>query len=526
MRRRDLLKVTAGTAMLSAPRIARAQKSKPLKFVPVSGVAVLDPVWTGARPTRNHGYLVFDTLYGIDESLTVRPQMAAGHTIEDDGKRWTITLRDHLKFHDGEPVRARDVAASIKRWCAREGFGQALIAATDEISAPDDKRVVFRLKKPFPHLAQALAGTTGTMPCIMPERLAETDPFKAVTELIGSGPFRFIAKEFSSGHISVYERFEGYVPRDEKPSFLAGGKVVHFDRVEWTGIPDAGTASAALRSGEVDWVELPATDLLPLLAADKKLMIETNNVSSTIGIARFNHSLPPFDNPAIRRALLGAFDQAASMQAVAGTDPANWHDHIGLFGPWAPLANNAGIEVMTAPRDYDRVKRELAAAGYKGETVVAMDVADIPELHALSTVGIEQLRQVGMNVDAQAADFGTVIRRRANKEAPDKGGWNIFFTFIDGSYNFTPAGSAVMTSTGPKGYPGWMTAPRIEALRQAWLDAPDLEAERRICRELQTQFWQDVPYVPMGEYIQQTCHSRGITDIPKGFPLFYGVRPV
>jgi peptide/nickel transport system substrate-binding protein len=525
MQRRSILKLAAGTAILATPRIVRAETSRVLRFVPVGGLAILDPVWTGARPTRNHGYLIFDTLYGIDESLVAQPQMAAGHTIDNDGKRWTITLRDKLRFHDGQPVLARDVVASITRFCARDAFGQALIAVTDEISAPDDRRIVVRLKKPFPHLAQALGGSTADVPCIMPERLAATDPFKAVTEMVGSGPFRFVPAEFNAGNRSVYERFQDYVPRDDqKVSFLAGAKVVHFDRVEFTGIPDGATAAAALHTGEVDWVELPAIDLLPVLARDPKLRVETNRVSTAIGIARFNHLVPPFDNPAVRRALLGAIDQAAAIQAVAGVDPADWRDHVGLFGPGSPLANDEGIRVVTAPRDYDRVKRELAAAGYKGERIVALDVADIAELHALSIVGIEQLRQAGMNVDVQTADFGTVIRRRLNKD-PDKGGWNVFFTLMDGAYNFTPVGNPYMTSTGPKGSPGWMTSPKTEELRQAWLDAPDLDVERRVCRELQAQFWRDVPYVPMGEYTQHTCHSRAITDMPKGFPLFYGVKP-
>ena len=336
MQRRGFLRAAAASGLvttggLAAPRIGRAADDKVLRFVPVAGLSVLDPVWTPARPTRDHGYVVFDTLYGIDEELVPQPQMAAGHTIDDDGKRWTITLRDKLRFHDGSPVLARDVVASIKRFCARDTFGQALMAATDEISAPDDRRIVFRLKKPFPHLPQALGGCTGDVPCIMPERLAATDPFKPVTEMVGSGPFRFVAAEFNAGHRAVYERFQDYVPRDDKKaSFLAGAKTAHFERLEWTGMPDGGTAAAALHTGEMDWVEVPEMDLLPSLARDSKLVVETNRVSTAIGIARFNHLHPPFDNPAVRRALLGAIDQAEAMQAVAGVDPADWRAGIGV----------------------------------------------------------------------------------------------------------------------------------------------------------------------------------------------------
>ena len=414
MRRRTLLGTVAG--LLAIPHVSHAQATTTLKFIPVSDLVILDPVWTGARVTRNHGYLVFDTLYGVDEAYGTQPQMAAGHTIDNDGRRWTITLRDHLRFHDGEPVRGRDVVASIRRFCVRESFGQSLMAATDELSAPDDRTIVFRLKKPFPHLAQALAGSTGTMPCIMPERLANTDPFKQVTEMVGSGPFRFLAHEHVAGSRSVYQRFADYVPRDQgQTSFLAGPKTVHFDRIEWITIPDQATAAAALQAGEVDWWELPPNDLLANLAGNPKLQLRTSPMQTAIGIMRFNHLYPPFDNPQIRRALLGAIDQADAMQAVAGTDRSRWHDRVGLFGPESPLANDAGIEVMTTPRDYAAVRKALADAGYKGERVVAIDVADIPVLHAVSLVGLNELVQSGMNVDIQTIDFGTAVRRRSSK---------------------------------------------------------------------------------------------------------------
>jgi peptide/nickel transport system substrate-binding protein len=524
MQRRAFLRAAAGLPLLAAPRIAHAETAKTLKFIPVSDLVVLDPVWTGARVTRNHGYLVFDTLYGLDETLTVQPQMAAGHTIDSDGRRWTITLRNQLQFHDTEPVRARDVIASVRRFCARDGFGQSLLAVTDELSAPDDWTIVFRLKKPFPHLAQALAGSTADMPCIMPERLAITDPYKQVTEMVGSGPFRFLPEEHVAGSRTVYERFAGYVPTGKgRTSFLAGPKTVHFDRIEWITIPDPATAAAALQAGEVDWWELPPNDLLATLARNPNLRLATDPMQTAIGIMRFNHLFPPFDNPRIRRALLGAVDQAAAMQAVAGTDRAGWRDGIGLFGPDAPLANKAGLEVTTTPRNYAAVRKALSEAGYQGERIVALDIADIHELHAVSSVGLDELVRSGMNVDIQTIDFGTAVQRRASRNAPDQGGWNVFCTLIDGSYNFTPGGNSWLRGNGE--WVGWPKSARLEELYQAWLDAPDLAAEKKVCQALQLQFWQDVPYIPMGQYSQSTCYNRRLTNIPKGFPLFYGARP-
>jgi peptide/nickel transport system substrate-binding protein len=515
-----MLKAASSLALLAAPRLAKASSPTTLRFVPLAGLVILDPVAATGRATGNHGFLVFDTLYGLDETFNPQPQMVAGHTIEDDGKRWSLTLRDQLRFHDGEKVRGRDVVASVRRFGVRDGMGQSLMAATDELSAPDDQHIVFRLKKPYPHLAQALAGRA----VIMPERLASTDPYKPITEVVGSGPYRFLAAEFMAGSRSVYERFSQYVPRaGQRPSFLAGPKIAHFDRVEWLAIPDPATAAAAIQKAEVDWWEIPSPDLAPLLARDRDLILAT--MMTLIGIMRFNHLNPPFDNPAIRRALLGAVDQAAAMQVVAGTDPALWRDRIGLFDPEAPLGNDAGVAVLEGPRDYAKVRHELTAAGYHGERIVALDPADVAGAHALALVGADQLRQSGMNVDIQSMDFGSLVRRRDSKQPIQQGGWNVFFTFMDSTSNFTPFGNPALSGNGVDGWAGWPTSPRIEALRQAWLDASDLEAEKRICRELQLQLWQDVPYIPMGQCVQQTCYRRTLADVPKGPPLFYGVRP-
>jgi len=202
---------------------------------------------------RNYAYLVFDTLYGIDTSWAAQPQMVEGHQVEEDGLTWTLRLRDGLRFHDNEPVLARDVVASIRRFAARISLAEALMAATEELSAPDDRTVRFRLKRPFPHLPEALAGPGGNVPAIMPERPAATSPFKPVAEIIGSGPYRFLPEEHISGARAAYERFPLYQPRTGGPvGFTSGPKIAHFERVEWLTL-DPFSAMAALRSGEIDW---------------------------------------------------------------------------------------------------------------------------------------------------------------------------------------------------------------------------------------------------------------------------------
>src|SRR5208337_2637303 len=287
MRRRSF--ITAAAATLAMPAIARGAASQVLKFVPEADLAVLDPVWTTTYQTRDHGFLVFDTLFGLDAGFSPQPQMAEGATTEDGGKRWRITLRAGLLFHDGTKVLARDCAASVRRWGARDGFGQALLAATDEISAVDDATLEFRLKRPFPLLPAALAKTPPSMCPIMPERLATTDPYKQVTEMVGSGPYRYKADERVAGSLVVYERNTKYVPR---PNGTAGPKIAYIDRIEWRIIPDASTVAAAVQRGEIDWWLVPQADLLPLLRKQRNVKVENIIPTGFVATMRFNQLNP------------------------------------------------------------------------------------------------------------------------------------------------------------------------------------------------------------------------------------------
>ncbi len=390
IKRRTLL--AAGAATLAAPGIVAAQGTRVLKFVPQADVTVLDPIWTTAYVTRNHGYMVFDTLFGSNGKFEASPQMAEGMTVENDGKLVRIRLRDGLKFHDGTPVLARDCVASIQRWGKRDTYGQTLLSFTDELSAPDDKTIQFRLKAPFPLLPDALAKPASNFAAMMPERLAKTDAFTQITEMVGSGPFRFNAKERVVGSQVVYERFADYKPRDGgTPDWTAGPKIVNFDRVEWRVIPDSATAAGALQNNEVDWWENPPQDLVPLLKKNSNINVFVQDPTGQVACMRLNHLNPPFDNPAIRRAVLKAISQTDYEQAVVGDDPSMFHVPTGVFCPGTPMASDAGLEVFQGPRDYAAAKKAIMDAGYKGEKVVLMAPTDFPILKALADVGADVL---------------------------------------------------------------------------------------------------------------------------------------
>ncbi len=521
--RRHLLVGAAAT--LAAPAAVRAQSATTLKFVPSADLSSLDPVWTTSYQSRDHGFLVFDTLFGLTEDFRAEPQMAEGAVTEDGGRTWRITLRDGLKFHDGETVLARDAVTSIKRWGVRDGFGQALLAATDELSASDDRTIQFRLKSPFPLLPDALAKTPPSMCPIMPQRLAETDPMKQLTEMVGSGPFRFKPDERIAGAQVVYERNMAYMPRPNgTPSGTAGPKIAHFDRIEWRIIQDPATASAALRRGEVDWWLTVDSDLAPMLAQQRTLWVGITVPTGFVATMRFNQQTPPFNNPAMRRAILGAVNQSDYMIGMVGTDPANWRDKCGYFCPGTPMANDAGIEALTSPRDPATVKRALDAAGYRGEKIVVLTPTDIASARALAEITADTLRRLGMTVEAPTMDWASLVQRRARMDPVEQGGWNIFHTSWAGLDMVNPAGHVFLRGNGKKAAVGWPDSPRIEALRDAWFAAPDQAAQKAIARDIQAQAFTDLPYVPLGQYFTKTAYQGNLTGVLNGNPVFWNIR--
>ena len=518
-----------GTAAFGAPlaRPALGQgtsaQARVLRMVPQANLGSLDPIWSTANITRNHGFMIYDTLYGLTAGLEATPQMAAGNVVEEDGHRVTVTLRDGLAFHDGEPVRAPDVVASLRRWMARNPFGQKLATVVDELATDGDRRVVFRLSRPFPLLPNALAATS--VPAfIMPERVAATDAFKQVSSTVGSGPFRFKADEFNSGSLAAYERNPAYQPAEGAPSLTAGAKVANFDRVEWRIITDAATASAALQQGEIDWFEQPPPELQTLLRRNRNVTVEAIDPLPLMGVLRLNHLHPPFSDRALRRALLPAIDQAEFMAAVVGTDPAMSRTRAGAFTPGTPNASEAGLEPLLGPRSPDAARATMREAGYTDEAMRLIGPTDILAPSAMTQVAADLFRQLGFNMDLALSDWGTVIQRRASREPVERGGWSALLTSFT-SYDFLdPALHPLARGNGVQGWPGWPTLPRLEELRDAWFDEPDPAARKAICEDIQRTAVSEVAWIPVGGYQSMTALRRNLVDRVNGFAIFWGLR--
>jgi peptide/nickel transport system substrate-binding protein len=520
IKRRSVL-AGAGATTIALGRPALGGNAKVLRYVPQANLANPDPIWTTATVAALHGYMVWDTLFGIDAGLVGRPQMLAGSETSQDGLTWTMTLRDGLLWHDGEKVLSRDCIASIQRWGKRDGFGQRLLGQTAEMKAVDDKSFQIRLTRPFPVMPYAL----GASNCfIMPERIAKTDAFTQISEYVGSGPFRFLRDEWVSGASAAYAGNERYVPRQEPPSYYAGGKVVHFDRVEWKIMPDPATAAAALQRGEVDWWENPLFDLLPMLKTASGIKVEVLDPLGALGVLAVNHTQPPFDNPKLLQAILPALNQQDFMDAVLG-EQLQLGRTAGFFIPGSPMASDVDMDRILGKRDLTLAKRLVAESGYKGEPILLMSPSDQPQLTAMAQVADALYKSIGLNSQYTSMDWGTLVTRRASHEPASKGGWNSFCTTWGGLNVANPGSHFPLRGNGAGGWFGWPTDDRMEALRDKWFDAPDVAAQQAVCRDMQRLAFQDLPFFPTGQWFTPTGYRDDLTGFVKsGVMLFWGVK--
>jgi peptide/nickel transport system substrate-binding protein len=520
LRRRSVL-LGLGATSVALP--SRAQTStRILRFVPQGNLNHPDPLVTIAPAARNAGYMIWDTLYGQTLAGDVRPQMLAGQEVSDDGRIWRFTLRENLRFHDGEPVRAVDCVASLRRWGVRRSIGQKILAEMDRIVVLDDRRFEIATKSPFPMLPTLLGRDTYFF--VMPERIATTPPLQQIKEFVGSGPFRFVSDEWQSGVRAVFARNDGYVPRSEPADFLSGGKQVHFDRVEWVILPDPATAMAALQRGEVDWWQRPLPDLVPKLRRTPGVVLSKPDPFGSLLVLRFNHLQPPFNNAALRRALLPAIDQSDFVQAALGNDPTTARTGVGFFTPGLGMDSDEGLTALTGPRDLELARRLVRESGYAGEKVAIL-ASDVPEQRAVCEVAHDLFHRLGLNSELISLDQGTLEKRRLSREPVDKGGWSIIAITFDGLGAADPSSHQLLRGNGLDGFFGWPTSPALEVLRDRWFAANDIGAQHAICAQMQRIAFAEVPFVPLGHWLAPAAHRTDLDGVAMApFPIFWNVR--
>ncbi|MBC9208615.1 ABC transporter substrate-binding protein [Roseomonas aerophila] len=511
--RRTLLAGGAALASsgLARPHFAHAQggggNRGTLRFIPSTPLPSLDPIVATSYVIRNHGYLIYDTLFATDANFQIKPQMVREWQTAPDGLTWTFHLRDGLAFHDGQPVRAQDCIASIQRWSKRDAFGQTFATFVEGYAADDARTFSIRLKKPFPLLPDALGKLSSNVPFIMPERVAQGDASKPISDPTGSGPWQFQSREWVPGQNAIYTRNATYKPREEAPSWAAGGKVAKIDRIEWLALTEPSAAVGALLQGEVDWYEQPPVDLLPVLKRDRNIAIQ-NVPLGLILLMRFNQAQPPFNNPGVRRAVLMAMKQEDYMQAVVGS-PDYYREAKTFFTPGSPMSTGAGgQEAMRG--DLERAKAMLKEAGYANEKVVLLAPADQPIAYNQSLVTQELLKNLGMNVELISTDWASFIGRRSNRGLPDAGGWSVFHTLWSGADVLNPALHPLIRSNGATAWFGWPEDATLEGLRDQWIATADTARQKELAAQIERRAFETVPYAPAGLIEQPMAYRTSL----------------
>ncbi|MBL8672866.1 MAG: ABC transporter substrate-binding protein [Alphaproteobacteria bacterium] len=521
--RRTALALAAILLAGSALAGAAAAQDKVLRVIPHADPKVIDPIVTTAYITRNLSYMVMDVLFAQDAAGKIQPQMAESVAVSADKLTYTIRLRDGLRWHDGADVTAEDCVLSIKRWGARDSMGQKLMSVVAGFEQPNAKTIVIKLKEPYGLVLESLGKISSNVPFMMPKRLAETDPAKSITELVGSGPFIFDKAAWVPGSKIVVRKNPNYVPRKEPVSAAAGGKIAKVDRIEWLIIPDPTTAMNALINGEVDYYENPPPDLIPLLERQKdKVNVAQLDPLGNQGMLRLNHKQPPFDKVEARQAIAKLMDQKLYMQTAVG-NPLYWKECFSFYACGSALENKTGYDAFMKP-DLDAAKALLKQAGYDGRKIVIMQPTDIPVTSAASLITADLMRKAGINVDLQAMDWATVISRRASKETPDKGGWHIFPTWWIGGDISNPITHAGIAAACDRSWFGWPCDEAMESLRDQFAKSTDEAKKKELANAIQKRALEIVTHVNFGTWFNPVAYRVNVTGmIPSPVQFFWNM---
>ncbi|MEO3388856.1 ABC transporter substrate-binding protein [Mesorhizobium sp. CAU 1741] len=481
-------------ALLIAPSSSQAQPET-LRVVMQTGLRLMDPIMTTAYISRDHGYMIYDTLLGLDSHFEVRPQMA-DWTVSEDGLVYTFTLRDGLQWNDGAPVTSEDCIASIRRWAEVDGTGGALMTLVKEIKPLDERSFEIALSQPTELVLEGLSKLGARPLFIMPKRVAETPASQGITDYTGSGPYRFLQDEFQPGIRAVYEKNPDYIPRDEPADWTAGGKVVNVERVEWVTMPDQMTAVNALANGEVDYIQQLPFDLIPLLDANPDVTVKVLDTLGSWTFFSLNPRQRPFNNKLLRQAALAAVSQQDILDAMVG-NPAYYQPCAAIMGCGTVNGDETGKEWIV-DSDKDRARALMEEGGYNDEPVVILQPTDVALFSTQPIVIGEALREVGFNVQMKTMDWQSAISNLTNDKSPAEGGWNIFITGASMAIAKDPFGNSMLATDGLA-----VTRPDIPAmldLRMQYAKAPDAAARGQIAVEIQKMAMDEVAAGPLGQF--------------------------
>lgn len=525
MRYKYSLPIFAGIALGLAsfnPTASQAQENA-FRYVSVSDLPTLDPSQSTSVMVSEFASLVYDTLFAIDANQIPQPQMVDTYKISEDGLTYTFVLRDGLKWHDGAPVTAEDCVASLERYFARDAVGGQLGKKVGKLEALDAKTFKLVLSEPYGLVLDNLAKYAPVAPFMYPKRLIAAGPDTPMTEVVGSGPYKFDKQAWQPGSKIVLRRNPDYVARTEPQDVLAGSRAGGMDEIDIQIIPDSQTAISALLAGEVDMISRADPDTLPVLRADKDVVVKTRNPGGVTVVLRFNMLNPPFNDARARKAFAMVVDQSRYLAVVAST-PEDTKECKSIFtcsGPYTTLAGSEGVGTL----DIETAKKLVTESGYKGEPVVLLQPTDIPDLQTFALVAAEELRSIGFNVDLAASDWATLAQRRARKVPQSEGGWNMFITTVDNVDLESPMTNLPGNTNCKTSWVGWPCDQEAESIKEKFAVTTDLAERKALAEQFQKRVYDLMTFVPAGQFVEYSAWRKDVQNVVIGpaSPL-YGIK--
>jgi peptide/nickel transport system substrate-binding protein len=481
-----------GLLMAASTTLAYADT---LRVIPTGPLQILDPLATTAYVTRDHGYMVYDTLFGTDTEGNVKPEMVDSYSVDEAKTTWTFTLRSGLKFHDGSTVTSDDVIASLTRWQSRDTLGGKMKARTVSMTALDDKTFQIKLSAPFGPMLIALGKPSAIVPFIMPKSVIDEAGSGQVKKVMGSGPFKFVADEFRPGERAVYVKNTDYLPRSEPPSGTAGGKVVKVDKVEWLFLKDAQTAVNALRNKEVDYLDQAPFQQVNDLRKDIGLDVIERKLSLSY-VMRFNTLTAPFDDPKVRLAAMLAVNQEAVLRVQIGV-PGAYESCASVYPCGTPFSTTP--DNYTGKPNVAEAKRLLGETEYDGTPIVILDAPEVAAQNKTATIMAALLQQAGFKTKVMPLDWASWLQKRTSMVPASEGGWNVFIAAWS-PYDLTvPISSAPLTANGKAGWPGWYEDAEIEKLMTQFIDTSSEDQQKAFATQIQNRILAQGAIAPLGQ---------------------------
>lgn len=477
-----LLGLIAGAAAtgLSAAQEAPRQGGI-LKAAMIGEPPTLDTHTTTATIAYQIAWHVFETLYTYDRQYAAIPHLAEGHTVTDGGRRYTITLRKGVRFHNGKDLTAADAAASVMRWGRLHTTGKTLFKTVEAVEAKDPHTLVIHLKEPSGSLLYALASP---YLAIHPRSVLDAAGDQPVKELVGTGPFRFVEHR-PDRHIRL-ARFKDYAPRPEPTDGHGGRRTAWVDEIHFLPVPEVAVRLAGIESGEYHFAQTIKQDQYERLKANPKLELSIVRPSLWITAAP-NHKQGVMANRKIRQAMQAVLDMDPIMMAAGGHKAFARVDGA-LYFPEQGLFHTQGGVTGYNLKNKDRARALLKEAGYSGQPVRWITTKEYDYMYNSAVVAKQQMEEVGFKVDLQVLDWATLVQRRGKPEL-----WDIFTTGI----TFTP--DPALTSNLQCNWPGWWCHEEKERLLAELIREGDPRKRRAVIERIQAVFYEDVGRIKMGD---------------------------